>query len=111
MGVVVGGLLFQGVANAEEALLHSSEYSEGLPRIAEKKLPPLDAVAIKSWSFLKKSMENLGTQTEEVVHVRQDMANMEEDIKAQQLFWDQAKTRMTNENAHLKTELKRLDGL
>jgi len=68
-----------------------------------------DIAAIRSWSFLKRSMEALGTNTQKVVQVREDLKAMEQDIKNQQQYWDGAKATLIQENNVLTENVKNLE--
>jgi len=71
--------------------------------------PPTDATAIKSWTFLKESMERMGDQAADLLTVREDVGAMQSDMATQVNLWHQAKAEMMQENAKLKHEIDQLN--
>jgi len=107
---LLGGLVLLAstatcVSAAASASSAESETAAGagaeLPPAFLKQLPPADAIAVKSWAFLGKSMEALGEETAELVRVKADLQDMAGDVRAQQVFWDHAKFKLSQENTIL----------
>lgn len=72
------------------------------------KSPPTDATAIKSWTFLKESMQRMGDQASDLLTVREDVSNMQADLDSQVNMWHQAKMELMQENAGLKAEVAKM---
>ena len=47
--------------------------SDLVPQAFLGTLPPSDAIAVKSWAFLKQSMENLGRESAVLVRAKNDL--------------------------------------
>lgn len=61
---------------------------------------------MKSWTFLKESMDKIGDQVKEILSVRNDISTIQEDLKTQQQVWQQAELQLNQENAKLVAELE-----
>lgn len=72
------------------------------------KNPPTDATAIKSWTFLKESMQRMGDQASDLLTIREDVGNMQSDLDSQVNLWHQAKMELMQENAGLKAEVDKM---
>lgn len=71
-------------------------------------VPPADAATMKTWVFLKESMQKLRGEVQQVMLVKDDMAEMKDDLKEQEGLWAQAEKDLTAENAKLASDLATL---
>merc|ERR1719265_2705444 len=63
---------------------------------------------MKTWVFLKESMQKLRGEVQQVMLVKDDMAEMKDDLKEQEGLWAQAEKDLTAENAKLASDLATL---
>jgi hypothetical protein len=78
---------------------------EGAGGVAVLLKPMPEATTMKTWSFLKESMQKIGDQVKQIMEVRNDMAMLQQDLTLQEKLWQQAEIELNQENAKLRAEL------
>jgi len=63
---------------------------------------------MNTWVFLKEAMGKLRGEVQQVMLVKDDMAEMKEDLKDQVKMWQKAETDMNAENAKMQSDLEAL---
>jgi len=65
-------------------------------------------VAMKTWSSLKDQMAYLGDEVKEILLVRKDMSDLQQDLKSQEKLWRGAEADLSKENKALGRRVEQL---
>jgi len=72
--------------------------------------PPGDALTIDSWADLKKTMDGIGSEVQEVLTVRNDITMLQEDLLTQENTWHKAEVDLRAQVDAIKAKALRIQG-
>lgn len=70
---------------------------------------PADATALRSWTFLKESMSNIGLNAGDILQVQDDLRQMQADLRTQEQLWRKGKAKLLDTKKDLLREIRALD--
>jgi len=63
-------------------------------------------VVIKTWGFLRDTTDALGSHTQDILRVQDDLKSMADDVETQRAAWHQAEIQMQNDNALIQKSIQ-----
>merc|ERR1719469_1150283 len=67
-----------------------------------------EAMTMRSWAFLKGSMEKVDRQVSQIRMVNSDISSLQDDLNLQEKLWHQAEQKLRQENLQYKQQLSAL---